>query len=124
MRSILCAVVAAGVVVAATVAPKAQESQVYEPGSGVSLPKVETEVRPEYTSEAKAAGIQGTVILSTVVLADGAVGEVKIAKSLDSVLGLDQQAVKALKQWTFKPGTKDGKPVPVRVSVEMTFTLK
>jgi outer membrane biosynthesis protein TonB len=29
-----------------------------------------------------------------------------------------------MKQWQFKPGTKDGKPVAVRIHVEMTFTLK
>ena len=51
-------------------------------------------------------------------------GEVKVTRSLDAAFGLDQPAVKAMKRWTFKPGTKDGKPVPVRVSVEMTFTLK
>jgi hypothetical protein len=29
-----------------------------------------------------------------------------------------------MKEWVFKPGTKDGKPAAVRISVEMTFTLK
>ena len=32
--------------------------------------------------------------------------------------------MKAMKQWTFKPGTKDGQSVPVSIQVEMTFTLK
>jgi TonB family protein len=40
------------------------------------------------------------------------------------MFGLDQQAVDAARQWTFKPGTKDGKPVAVRVHIELTFTLK
>jgi outer membrane biosynthesis protein TonB len=35
----------------------------------------------------------------------------------------DEEAVRTLRQWTFKPGTKDGVAVPVRVEVEMTFTL-
>ena len=68
--------------------------------------------------------IEGSVRLSAVVLADGKVGEVKVTRSLDSVHGLDESAVKAMKQWEFKPGTKDGKPVAVRVSIDMTFTLK
>ena len=44
--------------------------------------------------------------------------------SLDKVLGLDQQAVNALKRWTWKPGTRDGEPVKVAVQVQITFTLK
>ena len=44
--------------------------------------------------------------------------------SLDPTYGLDEQAVAAAKRWEFKPGTKDGKPVAVRVTLEMSFTLK
>src|SRR6266550_246579 len=95
------------VVAASLVSLGAQE--VYKPGNGVSLPSVVTQVRPEYTPEAKAARIEGVVALNVVVLADGKVGDVKVTRSLDSTLGLDQQAVKALKQWVFKPGMKDGK---------------
>jgi len=104
----------------------AQDSapQVYPPGNGVTLPSVVKEVRPEYTQAAKAAQIQGTVLLQSVVLADGTIGDVSVTRSLDSKLGLDEEAVKAMKQWQFKPGTKDGKPVAVRVQVESTFTLK
>ena len=68
--------------------------------------------------------IEGSVGLSAVVLAAGTVGEVKVVQSLDTVHGLDAEAVKALKQWEFKPGTKDGKAVAVRVAVNLTFTLK
>ncbi len=97
---------------------------VYTPGQGVVAPKVVQEVKPQYTDEAKAARIQGGVKLDAVVLTDGTVGEVRVTQSLDTVHGLDDQAVKAIKQWVFDPGKKDGKPVPVRVDVEMTFTLK
>ena len=102
----------------------AQAQEVFQPGNGVSLPTVVSEVKPEYTPEAKRAHIEGNVIVDAVVLADGKVGNVTVARSLDSTFGLDQQAVKAAKQWKFKPGTKDGKPVAVRVSIELTFTLK
>lgn len=97
---------------------------VYAPGQGVVVPRLVKEVKPQYTDEAKAAGIQGPIGLNAVVLDDGSVGDVKVTKSLDTVHGLDEQAVKAMKQWVFEPGKKDGKPVPVRVDVEMTFTLK
>jgi protein TonB len=114
--------VAVCVLGAAVAAMQAQE--VFNPGNGVSFPTVVKEVKPDYTPEAKAARIQGNVLLATVVLADGSVGDVTVSRSLDSTFGLDQQAVKAAKQWVFKPGMKDGKPVAVRVNIELTFTLK
>ena len=115
---LVCTIVTA-VVLAAVAA--AQEA----PAAGKTInPRLKHEVKPVYTQEAKDAGIQGTVLLDTEVLADGTVGDVKVTQSLDTKYGLDEQAVKAVKQWTFEPGTKDGKPVPVRVSIEMTFTLK
>jgi len=101
-----------------------QDTAIYEPGKGVSLPQATRQVKADYTEEAKANRIEGAVFLDVVVLADGAVGEVKVAKSLDSIYGLDANAVKAMKKWEFKPGTKDGKPVAVRVHVEMTFSLR
>jgi TonB family protein len=91
---------------------------------GVTLPKVITEVKPQYTPEAMQARIQGTVILTTIVRTDGTPGDVAITTSLDTEYGLDQQAVDSLSQWRFEPGVKDGKPVPVRISVEMRFTLR
>ncbi|HET7217912.1 MAG TPA: M56 family metallopeptidase [Vicinamibacterales bacterium] len=104
---------------------RAQEQQtVYRPGKEVSQPKLIKEVKPQYTAEAKQARIQGSVGLEAVVLDTGEVADVTVVKSLDTVYGLDDAAVGALKQWLFEPGKKDGKPVAVRVEVEMTFTLK
>jgi protein TonB len=107
-----------------TLGAQGSAPQIYAPGNGVTLPSVVKEVRPEYTQAAKDAQIQGTVLLQSVVLADGTIGDVTVTRSLDSKLGLDEEAVKAMKQWQFKPGTKDGQPVAVRVQVEMAFTLK
>jgi protein TonB len=64
------------------------------------------------------------VLLNAVVLKDGSVGDVQVDRSLDRDSGLDQAAVDAMKQWVFKPGTKDGKPVAVRIHVELTFSLR
>jgi TonB family protein len=97
---------------------------VYRPGNGVQLPSVEREVKPQYTAEAMRAKVQGTVLLECVVLPDGSVGNVEIQKSLDSTFGLDQEAIKAAKQWRFRPGTRLGQPVPVLVTIELTFTLR
>ena len=90
----------------------------------MSLPQPTRQVRAEYTSEARQNRIEGNVVLDVVVLADGAVGDVSVKESLDSVYGLDKNAVAATKQWQFKPGTKDGKPVAVRVAAVIKFTLK
>ena len=100
------------------------QSQVYEPGDGVSLPVVTHEVKPKYTREAMQKKIQGTVWLAVVVGAKGDVTDVKVSKALDPEYGLDDAAVDAARQWKFKPGMKDGRPVAVRVTVEMAFTLK
>jgi protein TonB len=101
------------------------EPQVYDLGpGGASAPIVKKEVKPNYTPEAQAAGIEGEVQMSVVVLSDGSVGEVKVTKSLDATYGLDEQAVNATKRWLFEPGQKDGNPVAVRVTIEMRFTLK
>ena len=88
---------------------RAQE--VFNPGNGVTLPTVVREVRPDYTEAAKAEHLEGKVLLGVVVRADGTVGDVTVDESLDKVYGLDDQAVKAATQWTFKPGTKDGMAV-------------
>ena len=102
----------------------AQDTQVYEPGNGVTLPQVVKQVRAEYTSEAMQQRIEGTVMLEAVVRDDGKIGDVKVSESLDSVYGLDEEAVKAFKQWEFKPGEKDAKPVAVRIHVKLTFRLR
>ena len=82
------------------------------------------EVKPKYTPEAMQQKIQGSVWLECVVLETGDVGDIEVTRSLDDEYGLDQEAIKAAKQWKFKPGTKDGKPVAVVVTIELTFTLK
>jgi TonB family protein len=92
--------------------------------SAALLPVPIHQERPIYTQAAMAARIEGSILLETIVWADGSVGDVKVVRSLDSQLGLDQEAVKALKLWTWKPGTRGGEPASVAVQIEMTFTLK
>lgn len=90
----------------------------------LKAPEVITEIKPRYTDNAMRQRIQGLVEMEAVVLADGAVGPVRVVKSLDKDFGLDEQAVRAMKQWRFRPGQKDGVPVPVLVKIQMTFTLR
>ena len=97
---------------------------VYRPGAGIVNPQLLRNVEPQYTSDALRAKISGTVVLEMVVLPDGTVGEVKVVRSLDSVFGLDQEAVKAAKQWLFKPATRFGEPVALLVNAEVFFNLR
>ena len=90
-----------------------------------SPPQVVHAVRATYTPEARSAGIEGTARVDAVVLTDGSVGDdVRIVQSLDSAFELDDQALKASKQWRFKPATRDGKPVAAHVVIEHLFTLR
>jgi periplasmic protein TonB len=99
---------------------------VYNIGNGVTSPVLIREVKPNYTGDAMRAKLQGVVEMEAVVLPDGTVdaNRIKITRSLDSTFGLDQQAVIAVRQWRFRPGTYKGQPVPVLVNVELTFTLR
>jgi len=96
----------------------------YRPGSGIELPRLLREVKPQYTADAMRAKIQGTAVLDCVVTAEGTVGECQVVRSLDSSFGLDQKAVEAARQWRFVPGKRLGQAVPVLVTIELTFTLR
>ena len=118
-------VIAIGVLFASAVAAAAQDEEVFKAGAaGITLPKPTHEERPQYTKEAMAAGIQGSVLLTAVVQKDGTVGQVNIVKSLDKVYGLDESAIACVRQWRFEPGKKDGKAVAVEVHIELTFSLR
>ena len=103
-------------------APQGAEGPVYTVTDGVSASVVVKQVKPQYTAEARRAKVEGTVILEAIVETDGTVGDVSVTKGLEP--GLDEQAVKALRLWRFEPGKKDGKAVRVRITLEMTFTLR
>jgi periplasmic protein TonB len=94
---------------------------VFRVGGGVSAPRAIFAPDPEYSEEARKAKYQGTCVLWLVVGPDGRTRDIRVARTLG--LGLDQQAIEAVKQWKFEPAMKDGKPVAVQVNVEVTFRL-
>ena len=96
----------------------------FGPGNGVTMPSVLTEVKPSYTAEAMRAKVQGAVTVEAIVREDGSVGQVRIVRSLDRTFGLDEEALKAVRNWRFRPGKRQGRSVPVIVEIELTFTLR
>jgi TonB family protein len=72
-----------------------------------------------YTEEARLAKLEGSVLLSLVVGADGTPRDIRVARPLG--LGLDESAVENVRAWTFKPGMKNGTPVDVAVNEEVFF---
>jgi protein TonB len=102
--------------------PGAQEPTHKVGEEGVKSPVLIREVKPKYTEGAMRRKVQGVVEVDAVILKDGTVGDVTVTRSLDEEL--DQEAIAATKQWRFRPATKDGEPVTVRVNIELTFTLR
>jgi TonB family protein len=90
-------------------------------GNGVSAPRAIYTPEPEFTEEARKAKYQGIVSLFAVVGADGRVHNPRVVRSLG--MGLDEKALEVVKLWKFDPGTKDGRPVPVEMQLEISFNL-
>ena len=87
----------------------------------VVSPRVLYKEEPSYTDEAKAAKLQGAVVLQVEVWEDGRPHNIRVRRSLG--LGLDEKAIEAVRLWRFAPGTKDGKPVRVTAQIEVSFRL-
>lgn len=94
------------------------------PGNGVSWPRLIRDVRPAYTADAMRARITGSVGLSCVVDRDGSVRDCRLTRSLDRRHGLDEAALRAARQWKFLPARRSDEPVPVRVTIDMDFSLR
>jgi TonB family protein len=90
-------------------------------GNGVSAPSLIYQVNPEYTPEAKAAKLNGSVTVSLIVDANGDPSEVRVIRGVG--MGLDEKAIEAVKQWKFKPGMENGSPVTVAINAEVRFQL-
>jgi TonB family protein len=64
--------------------------------------------------------VKGTVVLQAQIETDGTVHDIRVLKHMD--YGLDEKAVECLGKWLFQPGTRDGVPIAVRVTVEIAFS--
>ena len=98
-----------------------QNDKVHRVGDDVSAPRLLTKVEPTYTDEARDADLQGTVVLKCEIWPDGKAHKIGVIRGLD--MGLDGQAVKAVEQWEFEPGMRDGEAVKIRATIEVNFRL-
>jgi TonB family protein len=106
----------------AQLSPKRQATaETSKIGNGVTAPKLLHKLEPSYSVEARAAKVQGTVVLFVVIGTDGAAADVQLRKGVG--YGLDEQALNAITQWAFQPGMRDGMAVPVQASIEVNFRL-
>jgi len=89
---------------------------------GITRPKATYQPNPGYSDRAARKKIQGTVLLSIIVTAEGTVRDPQVTRSLDK--DLDKNAVECVQKWKFEPATKDGKPVATHVAVEVSFHVQ
>ncbi len=90
--------------------------------SDLSAPEAIKKVDPAYPQDLAHDHVEGTVVLYAVIHADGSVGEVRVLEGFDE--RLNENARKALAQWRFRPGTKDGTPVDVEAVVRVPFKVQ
>jgi TonB family protein len=90
-------------------------------GSDLSAPEAITKVDPAYPQDLMHDRIEGVVVLYAVIHADGSVGDVRVLEGFDE--RLNENARKALAQWRFRPGTKDGLPVDIEAVVRVPFKV-
>jgi TonB family protein len=110
-----------GVVLAATSAAapgaRADAQQTDAPirvGGNVRAPGKIKDVVPVYPDEARAAGVQGVVVVEITVDATGRVSDARVLRSMPM---LDRAALDAVKQWEFRPTVLEGSPVAVKMTV-------
>lgn len=102
-------------------ASKADAPKVYMPGGDVTPPKLIHYVEPSFSGSSKNAYTEGIVRIVTVVTSEGVPTDLHVTRGLNPEE--DRTALEAVKQWRFRPGLKEGKPVNVRVTVEVEFHL-
>jgi protein TonB len=90
-------------------------------GGGVKGPVIIYQPEPEFSEEARKAKFQGVVTVSIVVDAQGRPQNVHVTRGVG--MGLDEKAMEAVRQYRFKPGTENGKPVATYLNVEVNFEI-
>jgi len=90
-------------------------------GGGVSAPEVIHSVQPQFTAEARSQNHQGVVAVQLIVDTQGFPQAVRVVRSLG--MGLDEEAIAAVKQYRFRPATYEGHSVSVQMVIDVDFRL-
>jgi protein TonB len=90
-------------------------------GGGVSAPILTFSVEPEFSEEARKAKAAGNVLVELIVDPQGRPQNVHVIRPVG--MGLDEKAVEAVKQYKFKPAMEAGKPVAVKLDVDVEFQI-
>ena len=98
-----------------------KQTQVLTVGGAIRPPAKVLNVSPVYPQEAQDAGIQGVVILETIIAEDGSVKELEVLRSIPQ---LDAAAIDAVKQWRYAPTLVNGVATPVRMTTTVNFALE
>jgi TonB family protein len=89
---------------------------------GIGIPSCVACREPSYSDQARSAKISGIVVLHLIITAEGRAANIQVQRSLS--YGLDEKAVKAVRNWRFKPAVgPEGKPVPVWTDIEVNFRI-
>lgn len=86
-------------------------------------PELVQTVTPVYPEEERAAGVEGMVVIQTEVLSTGQVGTVEAKQEIQGHPAFTASALDAVRQFTFKPALKEGKPVTVKVMIPLRYAL-
>ena len=89
-------------------------------GGPVRPPAKVVDVRPTYPEDAKAAHIEGVVILAIVIGEGGSVIDTTVLRSIPE---LDRAAIDAVSQWEFEPTLLNGEAVEIEMTITINFTL-
>ncbi|PYQ12307.1 MAG: hypothetical protein DMF80_19435 [Acidobacteria bacterium] len=89
-------------------------------GGQIKAPKKVRDMAPSYPEVAKQARVEGVVVLEAVISPEGRVNNVKVLRG--NAL-LDDAAVNAVKEWVYSPTLLNGVPVPVVMTVTVSFKL-
>ena len=92
-----------------------------KPAPVVEPPKIIEKSDPEYTPEARAAGIEGRVLLSGVIDVNGRVTDIILVRPLSH--GLGDKAIECARKWLFIPAKRDGVPFAAKANLEVNFRL-
>ncbi len=90
-------------------------------GGGVSAPQVIHSVQPQFTADARRENFQGVVAVQLIVDSQGLPQDVRVVRHLG--MGLDEEAIAAVKQYKFRPATYEGHSVAVQMVIDVDFRL-